>query len=393
MTAPELASTPPPGPAAERDPRRGSVLFLIRSLHVGGAERQLATLAVGLQARGHRVVIATFYAGGELASELIASGVAILPLAKRGRWDLIGPAFRLVKAVRQHRPEVLHPYLPDANLAATVLRPFLPPLRLVWGARTSNVEFSAYDWLTGLTYRLAGYLSSGADVIVVNSRAGAAYHVDQGYPRSRLQIIPNGIDTNQFQPDAIGRDRLRREWGVAAGAPLVGLVGRLDPMKDHRTFLEAAALFAARQADVRFVAVGGGAGSYADMLVDHAARVGISDRLTWAGMRADMPAVYSALDLSTSTSVGEGFPNAVAEAMACGTPCVVTDAGDSAWIVGDLGEVVAARDPASLAEAWEHMLAKRPLWPSIERRARIVREFSVERLVTDTERLLWPARR
>jgi glycosyltransferase involved in cell wall biosynthesis len=263
---------------------------------------------------------------------------------------------------------------------------------LVWGARASNVDLSAYDWLTRLIYRFARVLSSAADVVVVNSRAGAAHHSNQGYPQSRLQVIPNGIDTNRFQPDPVGRERLRREWGVPPHAPLVGLVGRLDPMKDHRTFLEAAAILAARHGDVRFVAVGGGAGLYADMLIDHAARAGISDRLTWAGIRADMPAVYSALDLSTSTSVGEGFPNAVAEAMACGTPCVVTDVGDSAWIVGNPGEVVPARDPASLANAWENVLVKRPVWPSIERRARIVREFSVERLVTDTERLLWPAR-
>jgi glycosyltransferase involved in cell wall biosynthesis len=370
----------------------GSILFLIRSLHAGGAERQLVTLARGLHSRGRFVQVATFYPDGDLRHELVACGVPVMSLGKGGRWEMAAFTYRLVRLIRDERPAILHPYLPDANLLTGALRPLLPPLRLVWGARASNVDLARYDWVTRLAYGAARILARAADLIIVNSRAGEAYHREHGYPADRLRVVPNGIDTNHFRPDAAGRQRLRAAWGVPPAAPLVGIVARLDPMKDHNTFLEGAARLAARIPSARFVAVGGGSPEYERSLRQRAAALGLENRLHWAGARNDMPAVYSALDVSTSTSIGEGFPNAVAEAMACGTPCVVTDAGDSAWITGELGEVVTPRDPDALADAWVRVIAQPAAWPSNKHRERIVREFSVERLVTDTERLLWPPR-
>lgn len=370
----------------------GSVLFLIRSLHAGGAERQLVTLAKGLHARGRSVRVATFYPDGELTHELVASGVPVTSLGKSGRWDLAAFAYRLVRLIRDERPGVLHPYLPDANLVTGLLRPLLPPVRLVWGVRASDMQLSRYGWVSRVTYGAARLASGAADLIIVNSRAGEAYHRRHGYPADRLRVVPNGIDVDYYRPDPEGRTRLRREWNVPPSTPLVGLVARLDPIKDHQTFLEAAARIARSKPSVRFVAVGGAAdATYERSLRAHASRLGLDGRLHWAGPRTDMAAVYSALDVATSTSSSEGFPNAVAEAMACGTRCVVTDAGDSAWIAGGLGEVVPVGDSLALANAWDRTIAESREWPSAEHRVRIVKEFSVEQLVRRTEELLWGA--
>jgi glycosyltransferase involved in cell wall biosynthesis len=293
--------------------------------------------------------------------------------------------------VRRERPDVLYPFLPDPNLLTALLRPFFPTVRLVWGVGASYMDLSQYDWAARMSDRVAGLLSGRADLIIANSRAGETYHRARGYPAARLRVVPNGIDCEYFRSNKEGREAVRAEWSVPAEAPLIGLVARLDPMKDHGTFLEAAALLAARRPDVRFVCVGGGAAAYARALRDRASALGLDNRLRWAGPRVDMPAVYSALDLATLTSIGEGLPNVVAEAMSCGIPCVVTDAGDSAWVVGELGQVVTPADPAALAEAWERVLTH-PAGPrSAAQRERVVREFSVERLVTETERLLWAA--
>jgi glycosyltransferase involved in cell wall biosynthesis len=351
----------------------------------------MVALATALHRRRRRVRVATFYPEGTLRRELIDAGVPVESLNKRGRWDIASFSLRLVRLVQRSRPDVLHSYLPDANLLAGVLRPVLPRVRLVWGVRASHVELSSYDWASRVSYGAARLLSRQADLIIANSRLGAAYHRMQGYPADRLRVVPNGIDTEIFRPDAAGRDRLRREWQILPATPLVGLVARLDPMKDHRTFMEAATRLAARRPGVRFVCIGSGPSAYERELRERASALGLDRSLLWAGERSDMPAVYSALDVTTSTSIGEGFPNAVAEAMACGTPCVATDVGDSAWIVGDAGEVVPTRDPAAVADAWERVIARAAGRPSPEQRARIVAEFSVERLVTDTERLLWPA--
>jgi glycosyltransferase involved in cell wall biosynthesis len=213
-----------------------------------------------------------------------------------------------------------------------------------------------------------------------------------GLPGRKIVVVPNGIDCDAFHPDAEGRARLRAEWSVPPEAPLIGMVARLDPVKGHPTFLRAAARVAASRPGARFVCVGEGQASYRDSLLLLASEVGIADRLVWAGERRVTSAVYNALDVAVlASNAGESFPNVVAEAMACGTPCVVTESGDSPLIVGDTGAVAPPRDPEALARAilsvLERVLSDRT-GTSAKARDRVMEEFSVERLVTRTERAL-----
>jgi glycosyltransferase involved in cell wall biosynthesis len=184
---------------------------------------------------------------------------------------------------------------------------------------------------------------------------------------------------------------VRTEWKIGDGEVAIGLVARLDAMKDHRNFLRACAILAKRREDLRFVCVGGGASAYRAELDGFAVALGIANRLIWAGPRSDMPAVLSALDIASSSSLGEGFSNAIAESMACERPCVVTDVGDSARIVGEFGEVVPPRDPDAFASAMMRMLDRIDENAEIgrEARARIVNEFSVEHMVVRTNSVLF----
>ena len=185
---------------------------------------------------------------------------------------------------------------------------------------------------------------------------------------------------------------MRAEWELGEHEILVGLVGRLDPMKDHPVFLEAASRIARVRRDVRFVCVGGGPADYAAALKQRAAALGLTNQLMWVGAREDMPAVYSALDIaSSSSSCGEGFSNTIAEAMACGVPCVVTDVGDSAWIVEGTGVIVPSGDYKALAQDLRRLIRL----PPQERkglgeasRSRVVTEFSIDKLVVSTEQAL-----
>jgi glycosyltransferase involved in cell wall biosynthesis len=376
--------------AASSRSRRGgdalNVLFLTRSLSLGGAERQLVTLAGGLARRGHVVRVAVFYAGGPLSVELDRERIPILDLAKAGRWDLVGFARRLARCVRQVGPDVIHGYLTAPNLAASVVRTVSPRSRVVWGVRASDMDLSRYDGFEEWTFQLTRPLARTADRIVVNSNAGRKFHVARGYPADRTVVIPNGIDTARFRPLPAERAAARAELGSGDDEILIGTIARLDPMKDHDTFLSAAAILAARRPDVRFVAAGSGP---VEDWRRRARERGLGGRVTFSGPRADIERVYAALDLATSTSAfGEGFPNAVAEAMACGVACVVTDVGDSASIVEGLGAVVRPGDPVALADAWATMLRPGAAPSAARLRSSIESRFSIDALVARTERAL-----
>jgi len=369
----------------ERSSRPMKVVFLIRTLDCAGAERQLVVLAKGLHARGHEVVVVPFYSGGPLEQELLEAGVRIRPLQKRGRWDLFPFLLRLARVMREERPEVLHSYLTD--LVTVVLKPWFPSTKIVWGIRSSNMDLSRYDWFMRISCKLTFRLSRFADAVIANSRAGRDYHIAHGYPSEKVVVIPNGIDTERFRPDSEARRHVRSEWGIQNHEQVIGIVGRLDPMKDHPTFFQAASLLAQERNHLRFVCVGAGPVEYRDSLHQLTQSLKLTEHVIWSGERSDMPAVFNALDLLVSSSITEGFSNVIAEAMTCGVTCVVTNVGDSAWLVGDAGEIVPPHDPVVLKNAMGKLLDRRPHTP-VQIRRRIVEQFSVETLVDDTEQAL-----
>jgi glycosyltransferase involved in cell wall biosynthesis len=232
-----------------------------------------------------------------------------------------------------------------------------------------------------------------ADLIICNSESGRAYHAAQGYPCARMTVIPNGVDSQQFRRSASARSEIRAEWGIAPDQKLVGIVGRLDPMKDHSNFLRAAAQVAASRTDVRFVCVGDGPPAYRASLEALGIELGLADCLQWAGARNDMWRVYNALDMAVSASAfGEGTSNAIAEAMATGVPCVATEVGDSAALIGELGWICAPGDSAALASAVTAGLSALPC-DAEAIRERMRRHFSPERLLDRTVEELSKLRR
>jgi glycosyltransferase involved in cell wall biosynthesis len=356
------------------------LFFLVRSLNAGGAERQLIELTKVIDRTRFNVTIGTFYDGGVLRPELAAiPHTTVISLGKTGRWD-IGPfVLRLVRAVRAASPDVVVGYMNVANELA-LLAGRLAGARVVWNLRSSKVDFSQYDRISWWAFRAGAWLSRLPDSIVANSVSGRAYHAAHGYHSERMTVIPNGIDNARFARDPAAGRRLRSELGIAEHHHVVGMVARLDPIKDHELFLRAAARVAARRADVHFLCVGDGPPAYAEELRAIADAQGLRTNLSWAGARRDMPAIYSAMDIGVCCSVGEGFPNVVAEGMAAGVPQVVTDVGDAAAIVGTTGEVCGSRDPDALAAAVERLLSRTNPALRENARARVETDFGVSRL-------------
>jgi glycosyltransferase involved in cell wall biosynthesis len=369
-----------------------NILFLTRSLNYGGSERQLVALAKGLWKQGVAVTVATFYPGGPLRSDLESTGVSVESVEKRSRWDMLGFFWRLLQLAHRVRPSIIHGYLTTANILTILLKPFCPSTKIVWGLRASNMELERYGYVDQVQSWVECKLSHFADLIVVNSHAGFDVAARKGFPQHKMVVIPNGIDIDRFHPDLVSRNERCQAWGVADGEHLIGLVGRLDPMKGHDTFIKAAALLSRRRDNIRYICVGDGPEAFKEKLMDLSKELGLGQQMIWAHASNDVGAVYNALDLVTScSSFGEGFSNVIGEAMACGRPCVVTDVGDAKRIVGDTGYVVAPGNPAALALAWQEALdagVDEQAKQGQRARERIIQHFSLERLIEETALVL-----
>jgi glycosyltransferase involved in cell wall biosynthesis len=289
------------------------------------------------------------------------------------------------------QPDVIYAFQPTQTVLATLVRPWRLPARLVFGVRASEMDAGHYGILSALAGRLEGLLSPRADLIIANAQAGRADAIDRGLPQNRIAVIPNGIDTCTMHPDAAAGLAQRRAWGIAEDAFVIGCVARLDPMKDHAGLLTAAAHFMRSDPDAVLVCVGDGPPAYRDRLVALAQSLGVAERVIWAGELGNVGMVYNAFDIATLASAfGEGFPNVVGEAMACGVPVVATDVGDVQAIVGGLGEVVAPKQPEQLSAGWERLRRRLALEPGLREAARqsIVVNFGVETMVGRTEDIL-----
>ncbi|MDF1586057.1 glycosyltransferase [Marinimicrococcus flavescens] len=370
------------------------VLFL-PSFDAGGAQRQFAQLAQGLARRGHQVSCVALVPGGPYWGRLEADpGVRLVALHGRtapGRLGLgrqwLASAGLLRRELRRDRPDVLYSALHAANLVAWLAARGGRTVPVAWGLRAARQDLS---WRRRLPYALCAMLSPSVDLLVANSAAGLADHRASLYRTRNAAVVPNGIDVASFRPDPGGRARVRGEWGVPDEVPLVGLVGRLVPVKDHPTFLRAARILAGRT-EARFVCVGGGAAARRLELEEEARRLGLGDRLLWAGERADMADVLNALDILCLPSRSEAFPNALAEAMACGVPCVATPVGDVPDILGSTGRLVPVGDPEALAAALHELLQLPASWRralGVEACERIRQRYAVERMIEATERVL-----
>lgn len=256
-----------------------------------------------------------------LAPAIEALGV---PLVRLGAGSAAAMPLRLpalVAAARRARPDLVQGWMVHGNLAASAVAPLLPGApRVAWNVRQSLNDLGSERRSTRVLIRLAARLSRRPAAILYNSRTGAEHHRAIGYAGERTLIVPNGFDLERFRPDPAARERLRAELGVGE-APLVGLVARWDPVKDHAGFLAAMAELSARFPDLRLLLAGSGVDPANDELRALVDGAGLAGRAQLLGERDDVPALLAALDVAVNCSTTEAFANAIGEAMACGVPC------------------------------------------------------------------------
>ncbi len=342
------------------------VAHVITGLELGGAEMMLWKLLATLERSVFEPLVVSLVAPGPMGERIAGLGIRVETLQMRRGLPSPGVLLRLVRLLLGFRPDLIQTWMYHADLLGALARPLVGrgarrPL-LVWNIRQSDLDPLQTRRATRLVARLNGLLSHLApERIICCSQRAREVHCALGYREHGLIVIPNGFDLERFRPDLAARIALRVELGIPVAAPFLGLVARLDPQKDVPTFLQTAALVRSARPECRFLLCGQAMDGGNRTLGDWIAAAGLGGAISLLGPRSDTQRVFAALDLLVSSSAyGEGFPNVIGEAMACGVPCAVTDVGDSRLIVGDTGASVAPRDPAALARAILRLLNEGP---------------------------------
>ena len=361
------------------------ILFLIRSLEIGGAERQLVLTANGLARRGHDVSVAVFYCVGELIGELEHS-IKLIDLDKRGRYQFFSFIIRFIKTIRRSSAEILVCSLPAACLVGLTSYLSWRRPKLVWRIAVSWMKLDDLKLLDRLSYTFQSFFSFMPDSIIFNSNAGIELAPQLGYRLNKAGVIFNGIDTTRFM---VGLSDERSENTT------VGIIGRIDPVKNHKLFLDAAKILYQYNPQSKFYIAGPGDDENVGWLNGYIKYCGLEDVVQYLP-NTDVVTFYQRLDVCVLTSLAEGFPNVLGEAMASGVPCVSTDVGDARVIVGNYGRVVDSNSASDVAKSIQRILdlnSKDYQVLSVSAREHICENFSLNQSLNAWDKLLESIRR
>lgn len=340
---------------------RSIILHLISSLHVGGAERMLVRLVTATRDRFDHTIV-SMIAGGSLARDAREAGAEVVELGLSRSLTAVAGLGRLRRLVATTRPAVLQAWMYHAHIAAVAALPLTGPRpALAWNVRHTLETLGDETRLTRAAILAGVPLAPFADAIVYNAERSARRHAAIGYPAKKAIVIPNGFDLDAFRPDPDARAWLLAEHGLPPDTPIIGRVARNHPMKDHACLFGAFARIVKAVPEARLAVVGSGMVGDDATLAGLAAVAGVADKILWLGPRRDIERLTAGFDVALSTSSrGEGFPNVMGEALACGVPMVATDVGDAAAILDDPARIVPPGDAAGMAAIVVRLLQAGP---------------------------------
>ncbi|MBN3883582.1 MAG: glycosyltransferase [Nostoc sp.] len=333
------------------------IIYIITGLYTGGAEVMLYKLLSRIDRERFNPVVISLMDRGIWGDRIATLGIPVYTIGIKEGKPKLANIWRLIHIVRQLQPDLIQGWMYHGNLAAQFARLFLfKQVSVLWNIRHSLYSLDLEKPRTTIIIKLSAQFSNSATKIIYNSQNSARQHEKSGYCIKKTCVIPNGFETDKFIPSDKAYLSVRSEFNIPENALLIGLIGRYHPIKDHFNFLQAAALLLKNYPNVQFVLAGNKVDWQNHILSELIHELGLVKQIHLLGERHDVPRLTAAFDIASSSSSGEGFPNVIGEAMSCGVPCVVTDVGDSAWIVSDTGKVVPPRDPEALANAWKALI-------------------------------------
>ncbi len=362
------------------------IVHVITGLGQGGAEGVLYRLTEATQRSLQHTVI-SLTDKGIYGDRMRALGIRIETLdMPRGRITCSGLK-KLLLLMRELQPSVVQTWMYHADLIGGLVARWAGVKTIVWGIRNSTLDAKNSSLSSRIVARLCARLSPLIPAAIVScSESAAILHIQKGYEARKIFVIPNGYNLDRFLPNSTLRSMMRDSLNIDETLFLIGSVARWDPQKDHKTLLHAISMLIEHNPHVRCVLIGKGMDRDNHLLLQMINQLHISDHVILLGPRDDIPAIMNAVDLNVVSSLyGEAFPNVIAEAMACGTPCVATDIGDASLIIGNDGWIVPVANPVALADAIVKAIRflSDTQAADLKRRCRerIVLSFSMERMV------------
>jgi glycosyltransferase involved in cell wall biosynthesis len=369
------------------------IIYVVTGLATGGAEIMLYHLLCQINRDRFTPIVISLMDRGTLGDRIEALDIPVHTLNMTSTaLSLPLAALQLIQITRQIQPDLIQGWMYHGNLAAQIASRFLPQQSpTLWDIQCSLYSLAFEKKLTALVIQIGARLSRSAFQVIHVSRVGKSQHEALGYDCHNGCVIPNGIDTSLFIPSTQARLTLRKELGLSETATLIGLICRYHPMKDHANFIQAAALLLKTHPDVYFILAGKDVDANNPPLFQLIQQLGLTNRVYLLGERRDTPQLIAALDIACSaSSYGEGCPLVVEEAMSCGVPCVVTEVGDSGWVVGETGRVVPPANPTAFAQACKDLIDLDTEGRQVlgkQARQRIIESFSLEFVVAEYEQL------
>lgn len=335
------------------------ILHLITDLDTGGAEMMLLRLVSNMKPQCFENIVVSMTDDGVLLPKFNEQHIKTYSLGMKRGVPSLGAFLKLLRILRLEKPHIVQTWLYHSDLIGLLAARICKNHCVVWNLRCADMDLRQYGKLTRMVVAMNSLLSDWPALVLANSKQGMQYHTNTlGYKPRKSKVVPNGFSTDVFFPDRITGMNLKKSWLSTNETIIIGMVARYDPMKDHHTFLKALELIKLQQLPVDFRAVM--AGRNVDWenaeLVKWITQMDLSENVVLLGEYQNIPLLMNAFDIYCSSSRSEGFPNVIGEAMACGLPCVVTDAGDSALLLSDKGIIVPAGNVEELASALINMI-------------------------------------
>lgn len=332
------------------------VLFVTSGLATGGAEVVLVDLMSQLEARGCTVSVINLKDRGSQYERISRMGVDVLQIDHSSVISSLMSIAKTIKGAKSFRPDVIQGWMYHGNLAASLLA-LVFAMKPYWSIHHSVVNINFEKKSLQRLISLLKLLSCHPKGIHYCSSTSSKQHELLGFAAKKSFIVPNGVDIQKFTGNRLKGQELRAKLGLEEESIVVGHIARFHPMKDHLNFIEAAGRLTKMTSNVKFLMVGKGVDQKNSTIMQALSSSNLEDHFLLLGERLDIPDLMSTLNVfSTSSAWGEAFPIVLAEAMASGVPCVATDLGDCAWLIGETGIIVPPRDSDALSRAWQTII-------------------------------------